>query len=354
MPQDSPWRSRDFRALFMATAFSQLASNVGYIAVPLIAVSALDASAGEVGLLATLSTAAFLLIGLPAGAWVDRMRNRRVLIAADLARAGLLASVPVAWSLDVLTLGQLYVVVLLNGCATVFFDVGAQSWLPRLVDREALVPANAAVVSLQAAGNVAGRGAGGGVVQLFTAPVAVICVGLLYLASALRLAARSDRETPARTAPGPGAAAALDRVPNVAAARLGTQIREGVRHVWGNAELRALALTAALTNLGSQIVNTLLPILFIRELGLSAGVLGLYWAVGGVGILLGARCARRIAGRLGHGRTLGIAGFGWRRPRCSCRSSTGAPGCGSPGPAGCCTRSRSASTTSWASAFASG
>lgn len=295
----------------MATAFSQLASNIGYIAVPLIAVTALDASAGEIGLLASLSTAAFLLIGLPAGAWVDRMRHWRVLIAADLARAGLLASVPVAWSLDVLTLGQLYAVVLLNGCATVFFDVGAQSCLPRLVDREALVPANAAVVSLQAAGNVAGRGAGGGVVQLFTAPVAVIGVGVLYLASALRLAARRDRDT--RAAPGVGTAAAPDRVPKVPAARLGTQIREGVRHVWGNAELRALALTATLTNLGSQIVNTLLPILFTRELGLSAGVLGLYWAVGGVGILLGARCARRIARRLGHGRTLGIAGL-WMAP----------------------------------------
>jgi MFS family permease len=307
MTSDSPWRSRDFRTLFTATAFSQLGTNIGYVAVPLIAVSALDASAGEVGLLATLSTVAFLLIGLPAGAWVDRMRHRRVLITADLVRAALFASVPSAWALDALTLEHLYAVVLLNGCATVFFDVGSQSILPRLVGRESLVRANAAVVSLQAAGNVAGRGAGGGIVQMFTAPVAVIGVGVLYLASAVRLAlpsaGRTRRETDGVVPQGADGGRAASR------GGLAAQIAEGLRHVLRNAELRALALTASLTNLGSQIVNTLLPVLFTRELGLSAGVLGLYWAAGGAGILLGARCARPVARRFGHGRTLGVAGL---------------------------------------------
>ncbi|MFI9582236.1 MFS transporter [Streptomyces sp. NPDC052236] len=296
MPTKSPWRVPDFRTLFTATALSQLATNIGYVAVPLIAVSALDAGPGQVGLLATLSTVAFLLIGLPAGAWVDRMRHRRILIAADLARAGLFASVPVAWSLDALTFGQLYTVVLLNGCATVFFDVGSQSFLPQLVGREGLLQANAAVVTLQAASNVAGRGAGGALVQLLTAPVAVVGMGVLYLASALRLL--GIRPVPARS-PAPGQRRA----------RLGAQIAEGLRHVLRNSELRALALTATLTNLGSQIMNTLLPILFTRELGLSAGMLGLYLGLGGVGIFLGARCARPIARRLGYGRALGLTGL---------------------------------------------
>jgi MFS family permease len=165
----SPWRTADFRTLFAASTLSQLGTNVSYVAVPLIAVTALDAGPGQVGVLATLSTLAFLLIGLPAGAWVDRMRHRRVLIAADLARAVLYASVPLAWWTDTLTLGQLYAVVLLNGAATVFFDVTSQSTLPGLVGREALVPANAAMVALQAVSNVAGRGAGGALVQFLTA-----------------------------------------------------------------------------------------------------------------------------------------------------------------------------------------
>jgi MFS family permease len=243
---DSPWRTADFRTLFAASTLSQLATNVSYVAVPLIAVIALDAGPGQVGALATLSTLAFLLIGLPAGAWVDRMRHRRVLIVADLARALLFASVPLAWWTDTLTLGQLYVVVLLNGTATVFFDVASQSTLPRLVGREALVPANAALVGLQAVGNVVGRGAGGALVQFLTAPVAVLCAAVAYLASALQLTMIRGEESPRQR---------NDQ------STLKAQIAEGLRHVFGNPELRALALTAALINLGMQAVNTMLPIL---------------------------------------------------------------------------------------------
>jgi len=289
---DSPWRVRDFRALFAASTLSQLATNVTYVAVPLVAVSALDAGPAQVGVLGTLSTVAFLLIGLPAGAWVDRMRQRGVLVGADLVRGLLFASVPVAWWLDALTWSQLYAVVLLNGCATVFFDVGSQTALPLLVGREPLVRANAALVGLQAAGNVAGRGLGGGLVQLLTAPVAIVCAAGSYLASALGLTALRPPQQPAPSAPG----------------LLGSRIAEGVRHVFGNPELRALAATAALTNLGSQLVNTVLPILFVRELGLSAGALGLYWAAGGVGLLLGARCALPLARRFGPGPVLGLTG----------------------------------------------
>ncbi|MFD7088834.1 MFS transporter [Streptomyces sp. NPDC059896] len=299
MQPHSPWRVADFRTLFTATALSQLGTNIGYVAVPLIAVTTLDATPGQVGALATLSTVAFLLIGLPAGAWVDRMRQRSVLITADLARAALLASVPVAWWLDALTLTQLYVVVVLTGCATVFFDIGSQSVLPRLVDREGLVQANAAVMTLIAVGNVSGRGAGGGLVQLLTAPVALVCTAGAHLASAVRLTAL--RRAPAPPPP-PGQPI-----------RLSARIAEGLRHVLGDKELRALALTAALANLGSQIINTMLPVLFIRELGLPAGALGLFWAAGGAGLLLGARCARPLAARLGHGRTLAVAGL-WLAP----------------------------------------
>ncbi|MBO1419594.1 MFS transporter, partial [Streptomyces sp. FH025] len=290
-----------FRTLFTATALAQLGTNVGYVAVPLIAVAALDAGPGQVGLLATLSTLAFLLIGLPAGAWVDRMRHRHVLIVADLVKAALYASVPLAWWLGGLTLWQLYAVALLAGGATVFFDIGSQSVLPGLVGREHLVDANAAVVGLMAVGNVAGRGAGGALVQLLTAPLAIVATALSHLASALRLTALHRTPVPA---PAPRPASAPAPSPG-----LGAQIAEGLRHVLGNRELRALAVTAALNNLGSQLVNTLLPLLFVRELRLSAGALGLFWAAGGAGILLGSRCARPIAARFGDGRTLALAGL---------------------------------------------
>ncbi|ROQ26681.1 MFS transporter [Streptomyces sp. PanSC19] len=352
----SPWCAEDFRVLFSASVLSTLGTNVSYLAVPMVAVLALDAGPGRVGLLASLSTAAFLLIGLPAGAWVDRMRHRTVLIVADLLRAALLAWIPMAWWLGVLTFGGLCAVVFLSGVATVLFDVASQSVLPRLVEPAVLIPANSALVSLTAAGNVAGRGAGGALVQLLGAPLAVVCAAAGHLGSGLRLLrmARDDAhgaapepvatppeaaetpdgtglaapETAAGTAPeGPtshagtaperpappaGTAPEAPASPTgVAPGRLSgrapglrAQIAEGLRHVLGHAELRALALTGAVGNLGTVMVNTMLPVVFPRELGLSAGALGLFWAAGGIGLFLGARCARPLADRFGHGRGL--------------------------------------------------
>jgi predicted MFS family arabinose efflux permease len=294
MDTSTPWRITDFRILFTASSLSQLGTNVSYVATPLVAVIALHAGPGQVGALAALSTTAFLLIGLPAGAWVDRLSHRRVLVAADLARAVLFATVPLAWWGGVLSLRQLYAVVLVNGCATVFFDVASQSVLPQLVGPDALVRANADINTLIAVGNVAGRSAGGGLVALLTAPAAVLCSSVVYLASALRLTAlRPTPAPPRRSSRGPG---------------LREQIGEGVRHVFGNPELRALALTAALGNLGSAVINTMLPIWFVRHLGYSSALLGLFWAAGGAGLLLGARTARSAAARFGYGRTLGLAG----------------------------------------------
>ncbi|MFI1658946.1 MFS transporter [Streptomyces sp. NPDC020472] len=315
----SPWRAKDFRVLFSASVLSTLGTNVSYLAVPMVAVLALDAGPGRVGLLASLSTAAFLLIGLPAGAWVDRMRHRTVLILADLLRAALLAWIPVAWWFDVLTFGGLCAVVLLSGVATVLFDVASQSALPRLVEPAVLIPANSALVSLMAAGNVAGRGAGGALVQLLGAPLAVVCAAAGHLGSGLRLlrmarddahGAVPDPEPTALAAPlGTGLVASAAPAGTAAgrAPGLRAQIAEGLRHVLGHAELRALALTGAVGNLGTVMVNTMLPVVFTRELGLSAGALGLFWAAGGLGLFLGARCARPLADRFGHGRGLVVA-----------------------------------------------
>lgn len=291
-PGAGPWRNPDFRALFGAATLSQFAANTGYIAVPLLALTALDASPAQVGVLAALSTAAFLLIGLPAGAWVDRMRTRRVLVAADLTRAALVGSLPLAWWLDLLTLPQLYAVVLLTGCATVFGEVGAQSVLPRLVGRDGLVRANAAMTTLMAVANIAGRGAGGALIAVLTAPVALACATLAHLGSALRMLG-------VRPVPKPPAAAGRTR--------LRAQVSEGLRHVLGHPELRALALTASMINLGGSVINAMLPVLFVSELGLSAAALGLFWAAGGVGLLCGARLARPFAARVGYGRALTLS-----------------------------------------------
>jgi MFS family permease len=245
-----------------------------------------------------LSTLAFLVIGLPAGAWTDRVRRRGVLIGADLARAAVLTSVPVAWWLDALTMGQLYVVVLLTGVGTVFFDVANQSYLPSVVGRQALLAANTRLVGMDAVNDIAGRGVAGFVVALVAAPVALVLDAASYLASAWCVLRIRHREpSPSRPA-GRG------------------HVREGVVFVAAHPVLRALAVAGALSNLGITLVLTMLPVVLVDELRLGAGVLGLFLASGGIGMLAGSLLARRLAARFGAGRvvllaSVAIAPFGF-------------------------------------------
>ncbi|MBB5786432.1 MFS transporter [Jiangella mangrovi] len=293
----APPARRDLHLLFAAAAASKLGLQVGSLALPLVAVLALSASPGEVGLLATLTTAAFLLIGLPAGVWVDRMRRRGVMIAADLARAVLYASFPVAWWLDALTLGQLYAVALLTGVATVFFDVSAHSYLPHVAGRDRLIEANSVLGSIDSVVHIGGRSAAGFLVQLASAPAAVVVTAAGYLVSGGFLLGIRRRE--------PSVASGLAAAPREPMLR---SIGAGVRFVAGHPVLRAVAVAGAMTNLGMQLILVMLPVLLVERLGMSAGVLGLFFAVGGVSGLIGAATATRVVRRLGAGRALWLLG----------------------------------------------
>ncbi|MQS16310.1 MFS transporter [Streptomyces kaniharaensis] len=293
-PHPSVLRNPDFRLLIGAATVSKLGTAVSSLAVPLTAVLALHSSAGQVGLLAMLSTLAFLLIGLPAGAWVDRIRRRPVMITADLVRAALLGSVPAAWLLGCLTIQQLYLVVLLTGAATVFFDVATLSQLPELVGRDQLTQANAHLVTVDALTLVGGRSAGGFLVALLSAPTAVVVDAASYLWSAILLL-RIRRPEP--------------RPQHRRDTRLSGDIREGLRFVFSHPTLRAIALAGACTNLSIQLCQTMLPVLFVRELGLSDGIIGLFFAAGGVGVFIGSQSARPLARRLGAGRVLWLMGL---------------------------------------------
>lgn len=287
-------RENGFRRLFTANAVSALGNQVSFVAVPLVAVIALNASPGQVGALGVLKTVAFLVIGLPAGVWLDRMRRRGVMVAADAVRAALLASVPVAWWLGVLTITQLYVVVLLAGVATVFFDVAALSYLPAVVGRDRLVDANSKLGSLEATASIAGPSVAGLLIQLTAAPVAVALDAASFVWSALFLRGIRRPEPP---------------VERRAERRLLTDIAAGIAFVFRHPQLRPIALVGAITNLFVQIAIIALPLLFQRELHLPAGALGLFFTFGGIGVFLGSLTARRLGDRLGHGRTLLISGL---------------------------------------------
>ncbi|MEV7175505.1 MFS transporter [Kitasatospora sp. NPDC093679] len=285
-----------YRLLIAAAAAGKAGSAVGSLAVPLTAVLALHSPAWQVGLLAALQTAAFLLVGLPAGAWVDRLRKRPVMIAADVARALLYASVPAAWALGCLGFPHLCAVSLLAGTATVFFDIAAQSHLPSVVGRAGLTRANAHLVTVDAVAQIGGRSAGGLLVALLTAPVTLLvdaagCLGSAWLLRRIR----HPEPAPAPTRPdGP---------------RLADEIRDGLRFVLTHPVLRPIALAGALTNVSVQLCQTVLPLLFARTLGLPDAATGLFLAVGGVGVFLGSLLARPLARRTGAGRLLWLMGI---------------------------------------------
>lgn len=289
LPDPGLLRDRDFRRLFGSTAASQVGFHITLLALPLVAVIALDASELAAGLLFALMNAAFLLIGLPAGAWVDRMNHRRVLVAGDLVRAALLVTVPVAWWVGILTLWQLYVVAFLFGVATVFFDVAYQSYLPHLVGRDRLVEGNAKLEAVRAVAQVGAPGAGGQLMQALSAPVALAGNAVAMALSSI-LVARIDEPDPPRR--------------DGERASLAQDILEGLRFVLADRMLRAVAASTATANLCFASYLAILPFFLVRVLGLGEGAIGLVVSVGGIGGILGALVAGRLAGWLGAGPTI--------------------------------------------------
>src|SRR3954470_20397637 len=161
-PETGVRQNARFRRLWASVGVSLLGSEITLLAMPLAAVAVLDASAGQVALLAAAGTAPFLLLGLPAGAWVDRWPRRTLMVGCDRLRALLLGSVPLAWALGALTLVHLFVVTFAVGALSVFFDVAALSVLPALVNRRDLAPANGSLEAARAVAQTSGPALGGG------------------------------------------------------------------------------------------------------------------------------------------------------------------------------------------------
>lgn len=282
-------RDHDYRQLWASTTVSQIGFQITQLAVTLVAIDHLGASEFQAGVLAACQSAAFLLIGLPAGAWVDRMRRRRVLIVSDVARGVLLASVPIAWWAGVLTIWQLYAVTLAHGVLTVFFDVAYQSYLPHLVGRERLVEGNAKLEAVRSSSQVAGPAFAGQVVRWFGAPLALLVDAAAMAASALLyLRIRKPEPKPARRE---------ER-------RLRHEIGEGLRFVLGHRLLRAIVACTGTGNFFSSIYYAMLVFHLRRGLELDPGSIGAVLSIISAGGVVGAFIARRVAGWLGQGRVL--------------------------------------------------
>lgn len=269
-----------------------MGTQVTLVALPLVALKLLRASTFEVGLLVAIERLPFLLVGLPAGAIVDRLRRRPVLIAGDVGRAVALGSVPVAYWAHALTMIQLYTVVLVTGVLTVFFDVAYQSYLPALVGPDRLVDGNAKLQVSESGAQIAGPALAGFLYGLFQAG-AIAADALSYVWSAVCVVLIRAPEPPVQR-----------RRAGAAPSRLRAEIAEGVRYVWRHPYLRPIAACTAISNLFTSLTVAVFFTYAVRTLHLSAGTIGGVFAVGSVGFLLGAVVARPLAGRVGVGPTI--------------------------------------------------
>jgi hypothetical protein len=218
MLRSALWSNTGFVKLWGAQTVSQFGSHVSQLAVPLTAILLLEASAFEVAALGVAITLPWLLVSLPAGAWIDRLPRRPILVVADWGRGLLLSSIPVAYFLDALTLTQMYVVGFAVGTLTVFFDVAYQAYLPSLVERKELTEANGKLEVTRTAGQTGGPAIAGSLISILTAPYAVLVDAITFIASALLLSGiKQDERSPTEA--------------NEGRDRLSGEIVEGLRFV---------------------------------------------------------------------------------------------------------------------------
>ena len=278
----------DFRKLWIGQAISQIGSNITGVGLPLTAVLVLKASPLQMGFLSGVGAAAVLIFGLFAGAWVDRLHRRPILIAADLGRAVVLGIIPLAAMLHRLTIGDLYLVAVGSSILTVLFDVSYQAYLPSLIARENILTGNSRLALTESIAQIAGPGLAGILVQLLTAPMAMLFDAASFVCSASSVwLIRKPEPLPTRT---------LEP-------HIGREISEGLVASWRDPLLRALAGRTASSAFFLGFGSSLYFLFAMRELGLTAALLGIIIAIGGTSGLFGAFLAEWLVRRFGFGRT---------------------------------------------------
>ena len=283
-------RNSAFMHLWAGQTAAQVGFQVGTLATSAIAITVLHASETQIGILSGLQTLAFLIVGLPAGAWVDGWRKRHVMIAANLARIAALVSIPIAYAFFSLTISHLMVVAALLGLSTVFFDVAYQSYVPMIASKRYIGAANGRLEASYQVGRAGGPGLGGWLLGVVAPPLAYLLTASTYVCSTWAIwRIRTPEPLPAHSD-----------------ASLRSQIVEGLSFVRGQRLLFPLFSCIACAAFAGAGIQVLLPILVLRTLGMSATQLGLLLSAGALGGILGALTRPAWITRLGIGRCITI------------------------------------------------
>jgi MFS family permease len=291
-PAVASWLS-SLRLLVGATAVSTAGTMVSFVALPLTAVLALDASPLQVGFLTAAESLPILLLGIPVGSYVDGHRRRPIMLFCDVVRGAALMTVPLAWWLGILHISQLIGVAFVVGAATVLFDVAYQSYVPGLVPEKDLSGAYRRLEAANAGARLAGPGAGGILVQLLSAPVALLVDVCSYVASFFLLVRlrHVHEDVPESTAGGESA-------------RSWAMSLAGFSYVLRNGVLRSIALFAAVGMFASAMMAAVEMVFLIRVLDQSPASAGLLVTAGAAGALVAVSASGRLRRRLGQDRML--------------------------------------------------
>lgn len=280
------WRHRDFIRLWLAQSISAFGARITREGLPILAVTTLAASPGALGVLAAVGSGAALVVGLTSGGFIDRSRRRPILIGADLLRAIVLLSLPLAALFGVVTLPHLLIAAVAITGASVAFDIASHAYLPALIGKPQLIDGNAKLATTEAIAEVGGPALAGVLFQWLTAPIAVVVNAGTYLVSAAFLATLKSVEPPPEVEPRQSWTHALTH---------------GFRLAWAEPRVRALLLMNVAQGLFGGVFAALYIVFALRTLGLPTSLLGIAIAAGGVGALMGAGLGPWLARRLGIG-----------------------------------------------------
>jgi MFS family permease len=276
--------------LWAGQTVSELGSVVTRTAVPLVALLVLGAGPLEMALLVVSASLAVLVVGLFAGAWVDRLRRRPILIWADAIRSVVLLSIPAAYMAGVLRMEQLYAVVFFEGCLGAFFDAAYPAYVPSLIGVDRVVDGNSKLATSSSLAEIGGPGLGGGLVQLIGAPLAILIDAISFVLSAISLVLIRSPEPP--------------RPSRMSSTPIRAEISEGLDAVRRHPLLVPLALRSIAAHVAGSFYGVLYVIYLVQDLHLSPLLLGVVISAGGVGSLVGSFLASRVIARLGLGRAL--------------------------------------------------
>jgi len=290
----SLWRHRDFLRLWAAQAVSAFGSRITRVGLPIIAIASLGVPDSQIGVLAALQFAPGVLLAMFAGGVVERSRKRWLMVAADLARAALVASVAIAWWAGALTMPHIIAVGAGVGALTALFIISDRAYLPVLIGKRHLADGNAKLEITESIAEIGGPASAGILIDAIGAPLAMLADAASYLWSALFLGLIRTPEPP----PSPDAPRGFDARRDLAT---------GLRAIFGHRELRAVVIAHIVWSVSGGFFMTLYTPFCLRDLHLTPTTLGAMVAVGGVGALFGATVANRLARRIGFGRTVILA-----------------------------------------------